>query len=182
MADRERKRNERRKRKERGAAREVDVTPDARERMKAGYAKAEEKNQATRESLEPIKEGERPKVLVVGAIFSAVVATIFLVSAIVALLTDTTVDGNEPSPIPLAAFAVIMLAMAFGLWTLRYWAVLGFQMLLILFLLGAVFGLIQATTILQALGTAALIAICGALFYFMVKAMARIQMPTREPR
>jgi hypothetical protein len=31
-------------------------------------------------------------------------------------------------------------------------------------------------------GTLLLIAIAGTLFYFMVKAMARIQMPERAPR
>ena len=40
-------------------------------------------------------------------------------------------------------------------------------------------GLVQATEWPQAVGTTALIAGAGALFYFMVKAMARIQMPRR---
>ena len=40
----------------------------------------------------------------------------------------------------------------------------------------------SATSALQAIGTSLLIVVCGALFYFMVKAMARIQMPTRDPR
>ena len=36
-----------------------------------------------------------------------------------------------------------------------------------------------ATTWTEAVGTTALIAGAGALFYFMIKAMARIQMPQR---
>ena len=34
----------------------------------------------------------------------------------------------------------------------------------------------------QILATLALLVVAGTFFYFMVKAMARIQMPTREPR
>ncbi|MFN8160333.1 MAG: hypothetical protein U0R52_04720 [Solirubrobacterales bacterium] len=69
--------------------------------------------------------------------------------------------------------------MALGMWRARYWAVLGFQMLLVLFLLAAFAGVVNANTWLQAAGTIVLIAGCGVLFFFMVKAMARIQMPQR---
>ena len=157
-------------------------TPPPKDRTRGGYAKAEERNQAVRESLPPLGEGERPRAVTAGALFSALVALVFWVSAVVAAVGDTTVDGREPNPISLAAFAVIMSMMAWGMWKSRYWAVLGFQMLLVLLLLAATVGLIQAQTVLQALGTTLLIAVCGALFWFMVKAMARIQMPTRDPR
>ena len=49
---------ERRKRKQRGGDRD-----DAR-----GYARAEERNQAAREALKPLAEGERPTVVTVGAV------------------------------------------------------------------------------------------------------------------
>ena len=74
-----------------------------------------------------------------------------------------------------------MSVMAYGLWRARYWAVLGFQTLLVIVLVAGSLGLVQATTILQAVGTTALIVGAGALFYFMIKAMARIQMPDRRP-
>ena len=72
-----------------------------------------------------------------------------------------------------------MSAMAWGMWKARYWAVLGFQMLLVLFLLAAVAGIVNATTWLQFAGTTLLIVVAGTLFFFMVKALARIQMPER---
>ena len=156
--------------------------PKRKDRIRSGYAKAEEKNQAVRESLDPLETDERPRVVTAGAIFSALIALIFWVSAVVAAVTDTTVDGSEPNPLSLAAFALIMSAMAWGMWKGRYWAVLGFQMLLVLFLLAATAGLVTAASILQAVGTTFLIIVAGAFFYFMVKAMARIQMPTRDPR
>ena len=71
-----------------------------------------------------------------------------------------------------------MSAMAWGMWKARYWAVLGFQMLLVLFLLAAVAGLVSATTVAQASATVLLVAVGRAFFFFMVKAMARIQMPS----
>jgi hypothetical protein len=65
------------------------------------------------------------------------------------------------------------------MWRARYWAVLGFQALLVLVLISASLGLVQATDWIRALATTALIVGAGALFYFMIKAMARIQMPER---
>jgi steroid 5-alpha reductase family enzyme len=72
--------------------------------------------------------------------------------------------------------------MSFGMWRGRYWAVLGFQAILAILILMAVLGLLTATSLVQIGGTVALIAIAGTLFYFMVKAMARIQMPERGAR
>lgn len=178
MADRERKRAERRKRKQRSASRPAEG-PAAAGPVQRGYAKAEERNREARESLRPLEEGERPTVVTFGAVFAAVIAIIFWVSCVVAVLTDTTVNGREPSPLPLAMFALIMTAMAWGMWNARYWAVLGFQMLLVLFLLAAVAGIVNASTWLQLVGTIGLIGLTGTLFFFMVKAMARIQMPDR---
>lgn len=163
----------RRKRKSRGDG------PSPRERMERGYARAEERNQAAREALEPLATGERPRAVTVGLIVSALIATVFWISAAVAAFTAETVRGQEPSAVPLAAFALLMTMMASGMWKARYWAVLGFQMMLALFLLAGMGGLISATTVAQALGTSLLLIGSGTLFYFMVKAMARIQMPKR---
>jgi hypothetical protein len=78
---------------------------------------------------------------------------------------------------------LIMGFMAWGMWHARYWAVLGFQLILVFLIFSAFFGLVvAATSITQILGTLALLVVAGAFFYFMVKAMARIQMPTRAPR
>jgi hypothetical protein len=148
--------------------------------MERGYARAEERNREAREALAPLSSGERPRAVTVGAVVSALIAGVFWVSVCIAAFTDTAVDGREPSAVPIAAFAVLMTTMAWGMWKARYWAVLGFQMLLVLFLLAGTGGLLSATTLIQALSTALLLAAFGVLFYFMVKAMARIQMPTRN--
>jgi hypothetical protein len=171
VPDRERKRAERRKRKARGRA-----------RIESGYARAEQRNQEVREQLHPLYEGERPMVVTIGAGFSALVALIFWVSTAIAAFTNATVQGREPHPLQLAMIATVLTAMAWGMWKARYWAVLGFQMLLVIFLLAGVAGLVSATTVPQAIGTVMLVGVCLAFFIFMVKAMARIQMPHRLPR
>jgi hypothetical protein len=171
VANRERQRAERRKRKARGQS-----------SIERGYAKSEQRNREAREALVPLHEGERPAVVTVGAGFSALVALIFWVSTGIALFSDTTVQGREPHPLQLAAIAGVLTAMAWGMWKSRYWAVLGFQMVLVLFLLAGIAGLVGATTVAQAVGTVVLVLICLAFFLFMVKAMARIQMPQRLPR
>ena len=78
---------------------------------------------------------------------------------------------------PLALFAALLWTMTWGLWNSRYWAVLGFQMLLLLEMLASAGGLIQVATIPQFVATTALLAGSAVLFYFMIRAMARIQMP-----
>jgi hypothetical protein len=171
MARRERQRAERMKRKARAAER--------RERM---AARSEECNREAREKLEPLKEGQRPVIVTIGAAISAVIAVVFWVSTVLAATGHVTVRGSEPSPIATAAVALLLTAMAWGMWRARYWAVLGFQAFLALTLLSATLGLIQVQSALEAVGTTLVIVVAGALFYFMIKAMARIQMPERTPR
>jgi hypothetical protein len=158
------------KRKQRGAG---------AERMARGYAKAEQRNQEAREALEPLDEGERPTVVTVGAILSALIA----LSIVVAYAAGTEVDGEKPRFAQAAAPALIMGVMAWGMWRARYWAVLGFQLILVFLIFSAVFGLaVQASTVAQFAATLGLLAVAGTFFFFMVKAMARIQMPQRAPR
>jgi steroid 5-alpha reductase family enzyme len=160
-----------RKRKQRGAQ------PSVRERMEQGYAKAEERNQAEREALKPLADGERPLVVTIGAIVSALVA----ISIVVSYLAGTEVSGDKPRFVQVLAPALLMGMMAWGMWRARYWAVLGFQLILVFLIFSAVFGLaVQAASAAQLAATLGLLAIAGSFFYFMVKAMARIQMPSRE--
>jgi hypothetical protein len=162
-----------RKRKQRGAA--EPATP--RERMERGYARAEERNQAVRENLEPLAQGERPLVVTIGAVVAALIA----VSIVAGYLAGVQVEGDKPRLAQVLAPTLIMSVMAWGMWRARYWAVLGFQLLLVFLIFSAVFGLaVQASSLAQFAATFGLLAVAGTFFYFMVKAMARIQMPTRN--
>ncbi len=150
--------------------------------MKAGYAKAEIKNQAAREALVPLAEGERPKAVTVGAICSGVVAAVLWGSTLYALATGAEAGGREVNVFQWGLFALVISVMAWGMWKARYWAVLGFQMLLVILIMAGVLGMVTAPTLLQILGTLILVVALSVLFWFMVKAMARIQMPERPGR
>lgn len=91
----------------------------------------------------------------------------------------TKTGGAKPNLFATAASSLVLGAMAYGLWKARYWAVLGFQTILVLVIVLAVFALVQATDVLRALALFAFLAGASFLFYRMVKAMARIQMPDR---
>ena len=159
------------KRKQRGAPKPNPMT--------RGYAKAEQRNQEAREALKPLAEGERPTVVTIGAIVAALIS----ISIVIGYAAGVEVNGEQPKLPQVVAPAVIMGVMAWGMWHARYWAVLGFQLMLVIVLFSAFFGLlVGVSSVGQALGTVALLAVAGTFFFFMVKAMARIQMPTREPK
>jgi uncharacterized membrane protein len=77
---------------------------------------------------------------------------------------------------------VILLMAAVGMWRGRYWAVLGFQALLALTIIYAALSLTVAANLAAALLCAGVIGLAGFLFYKLVRAMARIQMPRGEMR
>jgi hypothetical protein len=190
---RDRKRAERQKRKRRATERppaSLEAPPDAgdastesngdapsetfQERMSRRY---EERNDEARTKLEPLDEGERPTAVTVGAVASAVLAIIFTVSAGLAI-AGVDAGGRHIKPLPIIVFGIVLWAMTIGMWRARYWAVLGFQTVLLLVMLASAFGLVVVTSVLQAVGTTLLLAGSGTLFYFMIRAMARIQMPS----
>jgi len=186
VSDRERKRAQRQKRKRRSAERASQTNGDAatatapeptetfQEKMSRRY---EERNDEARAKLEPLEEGERPTAVTVGAIVSAVLAIIFTVSAGLAI-AGVEAGGRHIKPLPIIVFGAVLWAMTIGMWRSRYWAVLGFQTVLLLVMLASAFGLVVVGSVLQAVGTTLLLAGSAVLFYFMIRAMARIQMPS----
>ena len=73
----------------------------------------------------------------------------------------------------------VICVVAVGMWQSKYWAVLGMQTLLAITIVIGSLGLVTATSIVAALVLVVMIAAAGTLFWFLVKAMARIQMPER---
>jgi hypothetical protein len=190
---RDRKRAERQKRKRRSTERPPAPVKDPadagevpaesnggpasesfQERMSRRY---EERNDEARARLEPLEEGERPTAVTVGAVASAVLAIIFTVSAGLAI-AGVDADGRHIKPLPIIVFGIVLWSMTIGMWRARYWAVLGFQTVLLLVMLASAFGLVVVNSVFQAVGTTLLLAGSGTLFYFMIRAMARIQMPS----
>jgi len=87
--------------------------------------------------------------------------------------------GGQRQPLAgVIAQSLLMLVIAWGMWRVRYWAVLAMQ--IVLGVLVVLFSLLAVRAeSLPALGLGiAVIAVAGTLFWFLVKAMARIQMPT----
>ena len=148
-------------------------------------ARTEAKNEAARQALEPLAEGERPTVVTIGAIVSGLIAISVVIGwaagvEVTKFGSDGIEQGEGHAPIlSVIVSAGLMGMMSYGMWRARYWAVLGFQAILVLALLAASLGLLQATKWTQAIGTTAILIGAGAMFYFMIKAMARIQMPER---
>jgi hypothetical protein len=197
---RDRKRAERQKRKRRSSGQapaEVKASPEAEAPVEPGEAatesngggassetfqermsrRYEERNDEARARLEPLEEGERPGAVTAGAIVSAVLAIVFTVSAGLAI-AGVDAGGRDIKPLPIIVFGVVLWSMTVGMWRARYWAVLGFQTVLLLVMLASAFGLVVVNSLLQAVGTTLLLAGSGTLFYFMIRAMARIQMPS----
>jgi predicted tellurium resistance membrane protein TerC len=182
---RERKRADRRKRKRRSDEGAPPAAPAPtnggesrpqetfKERMSRRY---EERNAEARAKLEPLEPGERPRAVTVGAVVSALLALVFSVSAVLAI-AGVHAGGRDIRPAPIILFAGVFWAMAVGMWRSRYWAVLGFQTVLLLMMLASAVGLVAVSSVLQAVGTTLLLLGSGLLFYFMIRAMGRLQMP-----
>jgi hypothetical protein len=138
------------------------------------YARGREKDQAARAALEPLPVGERPGAVTVGAVAAGLGAVANLVAMIV--LFDP--DSPNKSALTVAGI-VILVVVAVGMWRARYWAVLGMQTILLLTILFATLGLSGAGDAYAVVLLLVIVALAGTLFWFLVKAMARIQMPKR---
>jgi hypothetical protein len=140
-------------------------------------SRSEEKNKAARDALEPLAEGQRPLIVTIGAALS----TLVFASIVIAWLAGVEVDGSRPPFLQVLGPSVLTGVMAYGMWRARYWAVLGFQTVLMLLILATAMGLVVANSATQVIGNLVVILVAGTLFWFMVKGMARIQMPVRRP-
>ena len=150
---------------------------DGRGAMARGYARARERDDAARAALVPLAPGERPRPVTAAAILAAVIAA----GNLALIVAGWEVDGERPVLGGLI-FTAVMVAAAVGMWTVRYWAVLGFQVLLGVSLVIALLGLLRASNLAGVLVCVGIVAITGPLFWLLIRSMARIQMPRRPPR
>ena len=152
---------------------------DGAAQMKRGYARGEARNQAIRESLEPLQPGERPKAIVVGAVVAALLGILNLAF----LIGGYEVRGEQPALPGVLILSGLLIAAAIGMWHLQYWAILGFQALLGISFAVALLSLLISAQDLRAIAVSLLILVtAGTLFWKLVRAMARIQMPERPRR
>jgi hypothetical protein len=138
-------------------------------------SRSEQKNEAVRASLVPLKPGERPRAVTV----AAAVAALLGASNLGLYIAGADIRGEDANAGALL-FGALMLAAAWGMWRVRYWAVLGMQALLGLIIIVFALFAMTAASVWALLLAVAIVGAAGTLFWFMVKAMARIQMPSRD--
>ena len=128
-----------------------------------------------RASLTPLAPGERPWAVRVATLIALLIGVGDL--AVVIVDGSFRVGGAHTAPGGVVIFSVLMLACAWGMWQLRYWAVLGFQAILAFVILYFSLLLMRASNLLG-LG-AALVVVGGGgyLFYKLGRVLSRLQMP-----
>jgi hypothetical protein len=152
----------------------------ARARRSARRQEAERtrsKDDLVRDELVPLEEGQRPRAVTVAAI----VAGLLALSNVIGYAAGLEVGGTRPRLGDVAVTAGLMTVAAVGMWYVRYWAVLGFQAILAILIVLMSLLLFTAQNVLSALVALAIIGAAGTLFWFLVKSLARIQMPDRRP-
>jgi hypothetical protein len=139
-------------------------------------SRSELKNAEARAKLVPLREGERPTAVTVAAI----VAVGLLIANIALAVGGYKIHGTKPALPGVIVFTLLLGAMAIGLWRSRYWAVLGMEALLGITM--TLFGLALpfAANVRAVLVTLLVLVPAAVLFWFLIRAMARIQMPDRR--
>lgn len=140
--------------------------------------RGEARDAAIRAQLEPLGPGERPGPVTVAAVVSLLLG----LSNIGLVIGGYKLKHDGGGPGGGIVFGVILLVAAAGMWKARYWAVLGFQALLAFTALIGFLSLLVASNVLAAVLSIGVLAGSGVLFYKLIRAMARIQMPQRSPR
>jgi hypothetical protein len=143
----------------------------------AGAETRKSKDDLARERLVPLEEGERPRAVTV----AAVVAGLLGLSNLIGFAAGIEIEGEKPSLGAVLPPAILMFVTATGMWYARYWAVLGFQTILGFLIVFMALLLVKAGNLFAVVVTVTIIAGAGTLFWFLVKSLARIQMPVRRP-
>jgi hypothetical protein len=145
----------------------------------SGYARSRARDEAARAALKPLRPGQRPTAVTVGAIAAAALALANLIALVFGYNSgeDTLSPGSDVTGSIIATGLLVVVA--YGMWRARYWAVLGMQTLLALTIVVSALALIQAVNWWAFVLVTIILVASGALFWFLVKAMARIQMPQR---
>jgi hypothetical protein len=145
-----------------------------RDAMRRGYARGAERDAAIRATLTPLAPGEHPP-----ALKAAIgVALALAVANVVAFAAGADVPGQGSTPAGLV-FVALMLLAAWGMWRQRYWAVLGFAALMALICVVFSLLLLIASNVLAVVVCLGFAVSAGALFWKLIRVMARLQTPQR---
>lgn len=128
-----------------------------------------------RASLAPIAPGERPWPVKVSVVVAFLLGTVNL--ALFLAGAKPHVGGQRPHLFEILVFSGLMLMCAVGMWMMRYWALLGFQTLLAIGVLGFCLALVRVSNLVWAAVCIVVIGAGGLLFYKLVRVLSRVQMP-----
>ena len=140
-----------------------------------GRRRSEERNAAVRATLTPIAPGARPWALKIAVLIALLVGVGDLIDVIVG--GRISFGHSHAGAGGVVLFSVMMLVCAWGMWQLRYWAVLGFQAILAIVILLFSLLLIRASNVLGLIVGVAVVGGGGYLFYKLVRVLSRLQMP-----
>lgn len=178
MAGRSRKRG----RHGRPAAQPPAAQPPAAQAQRAPAqpshgSRSEARNAAVRATLTPLAPGERPWPLKIAALIALLIGAGDLI--VVIIDGSFRVGGAHTAPGGVVLFSILMLVCAWGMWQLRYWAVLGFQAILVFVVLIFSLLLLRANNLLAVITGLLVVGGGGYLFYKLVRVLSRLQMPER---
>jgi hypothetical protein len=156
------------------ASGEAATPPAGADRMRRGYARAEERNAAVRATLTPLGPDERPPALRVAIAVAFALALANLIAF--ALGADVPGSGSRAGGL---VFVAVMLVAAWGMWQRRYWAVLGFAALLALITVAFSLLLLIASNVLAVVVCLSFALAAGWLFWKLIRVMGRMQAPRR---
>lgn len=141
------------------------------------YARSRARDEAVRRSLEPLPLGQRPGAVSV----AAVVALALALANLAAALAGESLGGNATGQT--VVWTTVLVVCAAGMWFgARHWAVMGFMVILVFQILILFFALIRVERWWVALLVLVAIGLLGWLFFKLIRALARIQMPERPVR
>jgi hypothetical protein len=129
------------------------------------------RREQTAQALEPLREGERPPALLI----AIALCTVLALGVIIGGTTVRHLSRHGGSLAGAVFLALILAALAQGMYRRRYWAVLAFQMLLAFQVLVTSLALVVASTILAAALCLVSVGLGGWLFWKLVRVLGRIQ-------
>lgn len=140
---------------------------------------SEERDAALRAELRPLEPGERPTPAALAAIFTAAIGLVNLLMLAIGYQPREALQGTGPT-IGQIAFGLLALVLAVLVWRLKPGALLVMQGVLAVTFIGSFLALLLSPSFLNALPFLLLGLGSGALFYSMVRVLARAQIPPEE--
>jgi len=175
-----------RKRKRSGSAAPKEAAPPPprapasapEDGISRGYARGRGRDDEIRANLPPLAPGERPLAVTIAAL----VAFVFAIANVATALTgnDISTASGDPSAATAVTTALLLVA-GVGMLARQYWAVLGFQTILGIQIVFFSLYLIGVQKLWHAIIPVVAIGLLGWLFWKLVRPMAQLQMPKKEP-